>query len=143
MHLTYTQRADLGTSAWQVNTELRPLTVEDVKKTLVDFEKKPIQPKVLWAAYQEAAKGHDLDYYKNMLVEHEQSYAALQQAEEDAAAEAEAEANKAVDEDVEMVDADAEPKKKKAIKRKAPKEEEEVDEEGKVREARQIAIGID
>jgi len=120
-------------SAWQVNTELRPLAVEDVKKTIAEYEKKPLQPKLLWEAYKVAAKGHDLEHYKQMLAEHEQLWLANQQelAEEERKRE-EAEAKKTTEEDVEMPDADAEPKKKKAAKRKAPKEED-VDEEGKVK----------
>jgi sRNA-binding protein len=90
-----------------------------------------MQPKTLWGAYQVAAEGRDLPYYKQMLAEHEeQSIAAAEAQAEDERKRQEAEAKKA-EEDVEMVDADGEAKPKKEKKRKASKEEQ-VGEDGKV-----------
>jgi hypothetical protein len=120
----------VSSSAWHVNTDLRPLTVEDCKKTLEEHEKKPIQPKTLWNAYQVAAERHDLPYFKEMLDEHmKNQIAAAQAVAEEERKREEAEAKKA-EEDVEMADADGEAKPKKEKKRKAPKEE--VNEDGKV-----------
>ena len=62
-------------SAWQVNTELLPFDVEDVKKD-VESGNSAKKNKALWSAYEIAAEGHDLAYFKNMLASHE---AALQE----------------------------------------------------------------
>jgi hypothetical protein len=121
-------------SAWHVNTDLRTITPEDCKKTLVEHEKKPLQPKTLWQAFEVAAEGHDLPYFKEMLSEHDRQYQeALKELEEEErkqADKAEAAARKK-EEDVEMADADGEAKPKKEKKRKAPKDEE-LGEDGKV-----------
>ena len=108
--------------------DARPITAEECKQTLVEHEKKPMQPKSLNSAFAVAAEGHDLAYFKNMLRVHEEETLALQASiEEEERKKAEAAAKK--EEDAEMKDADGEEKPKK--KRKAPKEEE-VGEDGKV-----------
>lgn len=91
----------LGTNefAWQVNTELLPFDVEDVKKD-VESGNSAKKNKALWSAYEIAAEGHDLAYFKTMLASHE---AALQ---EDAEAR-------------EAKEAEKKEKKEKAAKRKS------------------------
>ncbi|KAJ5475088.1 hypothetical protein N7539_008154 [Penicillium diatomitis] len=67
--------------AWIPNTQLTPITPEECK----DVPEKG-KAKGLIAAYKVAAEGHDLDYFKQMLADHE---AAIQQEiEEEEAAEA-------------------------------------------------------
>ncbi|KAJ4343219.1 hypothetical protein N0V87_000441 [Didymella glomerata] len=116
----------LGTNefAWQVNTELLTFDIEDVKKD-VESGNSAKKNKALWSAYEIAAEGHDLAYFKNMLASHE---AALQEdAEAKEAKEAEKQEKKekaakrksiaaADSDDVEMADAgdDAAPSAKKA-----------------------------
>ena len=58
--------ADLSHSAWQVNTELLTFDVEDVKKD-VESGNSAKKNKALWSAYEIAAEGHDLAYFKGML----------------------------------------------------------------------------
>ncbi|EKG22034.1 PWWP domain-containing protein [Macrophomina phaseolina MS6] len=104
----------LGTNefAWQVNTELTPLNLDDVKAA-VDKDEQGKKAKNLWEAWKVAAQGNDLDYFKKLLMDHEKAMA--EDAEERAAKEAE-KAEKAAkkakrkskggeDEDVEMEDA--------------------------------------
>lgn len=68
-------------SAWIPNTQLTPITPDECK----DVSEKN-KSKGLIAAYRVAAEGHDLDYFKQMLADHE---AAIQQEiEEEEAAEA-------------------------------------------------------
>ncbi|KAH6638247.1 hypothetical protein C7974DRAFT_157292 [Boeremia exigua] len=126
----------LGTNefAWQVNTELLTFNVEDVKKD-VEAGNSAKKNKALWSAYEMAAEGHDLAYFKTMLASHE---AALQEdAEAREAKEAEKKEKKdkaskrkstaAVDsDDVEMGDAgdDAAPSAKKAKATKKRKKED-------------------
>jgi hypothetical protein len=59
-------------SAWQVNYDLLPFNVDDVKK-----EVESINPtkknKALSEAYVIASEGHDLDWFKAMLADHEQA----------------------------------------------------------------------
>ncbi|KAJ4344898.1 hypothetical protein N0V95_006098 [Ascochyta clinopodiicola] len=116
----------LGTNefAWQVNTELLTFDVEDVKKD-VESGNSTKKNKALWSAYEIAAEGHDLAYFKTMLASHE---AALQEdAEQREAKEAEKKEKKdkaakrksttaAESDDVDMEDAgdDAAPSAKKA-----------------------------
>lgn len=116
-------------SAWHVNTDLRVFTPADAKNTLQQNEKKPLQPKTLWNAYEVASEGHDLAHFKKMLAEHEEQAIIAQQEWEEAQRKIEEAAAKKA-EDVEMADADGE-KPKKEKKRKAPKEEE-LGEDGKV-----------
>jgi hypothetical protein len=92
----------------------------------------------LWEAYQIAAEHHDLQYFKEMLREHEQRRVEEAQAAADAAAEKEAkkEAKKElkkskskskltnVDDDVEMVDASDEPSQKAASKKRKKESDE-------------------
>ncbi|XP_014558455.1 hypothetical protein COCVIDRAFT_94412 [Bipolaris victoriae FI3] len=62
----------LGTNefAWQVNTDLLPFDLEEVKKD-VETGNQGKRNKALWEAYQIAAEGHDLAYFKDMLSAHE------------------------------------------------------------------------
>lgn len=70
-------------SAWITNTELTPLTAEECQE--VDEKHKP---KGLLAAYKVGAEGHDLDFFKQMLADHEKAV------EEDRARKAEADLKK-------------------------------------------------
>ncbi|KAL3704710.1 hypothetical protein TMatcc_008382 [Talaromyces marneffei ATCC 18224] len=115
--------------AWIPNTDLTPLDPEQCK----DVSEKGKQ-KQLIAAYKVAAEGHDLEYFKNLLADHQR--AIQQEAEEREAAAAEKAALKAQKEaakeekkkkrtsvaaeteDVEMADADEGDKKAKTKKRK-------------------------
>ena len=129
---------DESHSAWHVNTDLSPLSLEDVKST-VEEGKQGKKSKALWDAYKVASEAHDLVYFKNMLAEHEERRRQIE------AEEAEREAKKAAkeakkkskdtagDEDVEMEDVgeDGEGTKKSSKKRK--KETEDDGESGKVR----------
>ncbi|KAF2467570.1 uncharacterized protein BDR25DRAFT_63824 [Lindgomyces ingoldianus] len=121
----------LGTNefAWQVNTDLQPLNIDDIKTT-VDGGNQGKKSKALWEAYQIAAKGHELQWFKDMLENHEKAMQA--DIEEKAAAEAKKQEKKdkakrksiAADdsEDVEMENADDEgatsAKKTKASKKR-------------------------
>ena len=77
-------RAYLYISAWIVNTELTPLSVEECKEA---SEKG--KTKNLIEAYKVAAEGHDLAYFKEMLADH------MHAIQEDNEARAEREAKKA------------------------------------------------
>ncbi|KAJ6134271.1 hypothetical protein N7523_000593 [Penicillium sp. IBT 18751x] len=114
--------------AWVPNTQLTPLDPADCK----DVSDKN-KAKGLIAAYKVAAEGHDLQYFKNLLADHQ---AALQQeieeaeAEENAKATAKAEKakknkrkSKGAETDVDMEDAD-EKKPKSSKKRKNEAETE-------------------
>ncbi|KAF1932440.1 uncharacterized protein M421DRAFT_54499 [Didymella exigua CBS 183.55] len=129
----------LGTNefAWQVNTELLTFDVEDVKKD-VEAGNSAKKNKALWSAYEIAAEGHDLAYFKTMLASHE---AALQEdAEAREAKEAEKKERKekaakrkssaaAGSDDMEMEDAgdDAALSAKKAKATKKRKKEDDSD----------------
>lgn len=134
-------------SAWQVNTELKPLDMDELKEIVANrsaSDKKFTRD--LWGAYEVAAEEHDLAYFKGMLVEHEKNIIQLREEEElKAQKKAETAEKKAkrksagtaaadAEGDVTMEDAASEeaPKKlKKTPKRKADKEAE-IEEEGKV-----------
>lgn len=98
-------------SAWQVNTELTRLDLEDVKRA-VDNNDQGKKAKNLWEAWKVASEGHTLEYFKQLLMDHEKAMA--EDAQERAAKEAE-KAEKAAkkarrkskggDDDVEMEDA--------------------------------------
>lgn len=124
-----TPRRKLGTdslshSAWVPNTNLTPLDPAECKEV---SEKN--KSKLLLSAYKVAAEGHDLQYFKKLLSDHQ---AAID--EEDAeieAREAEKEAakaakeskkgkrkSKAADTDVEMEDVDDSKKTKSASKKR-------------------------
>ncbi|KAF2707779.1 hypothetical protein K504DRAFT_383308 [Pleomassaria siparia CBS 279.74] len=129
----------LGTNefAWQVNTELQPFDLDEVKKEVAagNTTKKS---KALWQAYEIAAKGHDLDYFKAMLNDHDK---ALQDELEKMAVESEEEvkpekktgkrksiaAEESDDIDMEDVDGDAAPSAKKAKASKKRKKDAESD----------------
>lgn len=104
-------------SAWIPNTQLNPLEAEECK----DVSEKN-KSKLLLNAYKIAAEGHDLQYFKNILADHQ---AALEheiqerEAQEEAKAAAKAEKkgkrkSKGADADVDVED----DKKKGAKKRK-------------------------
>lgn len=120
-------------SAWIPNTDLSPLDPEQCK----EISEKGKQ-KQLIAAYKVAAEGHDLQYFKSLLADHQRAIqqeaeereaaaaekAALK-AEKEAAKEAAKEEKKkkrksvaAETEDVEMADAEEGDKKAKPKKRK-------------------------
>lgn len=110
-------------SAWVPNTQLTPITPTECANV---SEKN--KAKGLIAAYKVAAEGHDLQYFKTLLADHQ---AALQKEIEEAeaaeAAKAAAKAEKAkkskrkskgAETDVEMEDADGTKKAKATKKRK-------------------------
>ncbi|KAH7123753.1 hypothetical protein B0J11DRAFT_320622 [Dendryphion nanum] len=126
----------LGTNefAWQVNTDLQPLDVDTIKHE-VETGNNSKKSKALWQAYEIAAQGRDIDYFKELLSNHEQ---AMQADVEEKEAAAEAKQNKkakrkstAVEEpeDIEMEEAEdagasSTKKPKSAKKRKAETEGE-------------------
>ncbi|KAL8243566.1 hypothetical protein R6Q59_009824 [Mikania micrantha] len=124
--------------AWIPNTDLTPLKLEDVK----EFAEKG-KTKSLIQAYHVAAEEHDLNYFKEMLVDHARALQEDEEAKEAKLAEKAAKADekaakadkkkrksevKAADADVDMEDADATPSAKKSSK-KRKKEAESDDEE--------------
>lgn len=107
-------------SGWIPNTDLTPLEPEQCK----DVPEKG-KTKALLEAYKVAAEGHDIDHFKNMLMEHEsfvqQEEEVRAQKEAEKAAKAEKKKRKSevkADDDVEMEDADEEAPKKSSKKRK-------------------------
>ncbi|KIX02242.1 uncharacterized protein Z518_08181 [Rhinocladiella mackenziei CBS 650.93] len=117
--------------AWIHNTDLTPLNPEECK----DVPEKG-KSKSLLAAYQVAAEGNDLQFFKNMLDDHAAAMQAEIDAKEARAAEKAAKAErkkrkseaKADTEDVDMDDADAVAEPKKSSK-KRKKEIDSDDEE--------------
>jgi hypothetical protein len=128
-------------SFWQPNVDLLPFDLDVVKKE-VESGNSTKKNKLLWEAYRIAAEGHDLSYFKDLLVNHNQ---ALQEddlvKEAKHAEKAEKAAKKASkrkstaaveDEDVEMGDADdtvAASAKKAKPSKKRKKEDSEGDDE--------------
>ncbi|KAF2674934.1 hypothetical protein BT63DRAFT_24523 [Microthyrium microscopicum] len=115
----------LGTNefAWQVNTDLVPLDIDELK-AIVERNEVGKKTKALWSAYEVAAEGHDLEYFKTMLKEHElhlqqEQERAIEEVE-DKKAKKEKKGKKDDDGDIEMDDAEEEvtDKKKSAKKRK-------------------------
>lgn len=115
-------------SAWQVNTELLPFDLEEVKKD-VEAGNSAKKNKQLWGAYEIAAEGRDLAEFKKMLLEHEEALQKDAEAREAKEAEkmekkekaAKRKSTAADSEDVDMEDADgATPsaKKTKATKKR-------------------------
>ena len=128
----------ISDSAWMPNTDLTPLDPEQCK----NIPEKGKQ-KQLIAAYKIAAENHDLQYFKNLLAEHQRAVQqeaeereaaaarkAAQKAEKEARAEKKKKRKSAADIDVEMAEAEEEDKKSKSKKRK--KEVESDAEEEKV-----------
>lgn len=139
-------------SAWQVNTELRPLQLSEVNELIAKGQTAKTSKK-LWEAYEVAAENHGIEFFKDMLSNHfeaareeERKFAeaeAKRLEEEEAAANApETPAPKsakkgkrksttvAADDDLEMPDVDDETEGKKTKsakgkKRKAPDTEGE------------------
>lgn len=106
-----------------MNTHLQSIDIDEIKKE-VESGNSQKKTKALWSAYEVAAEGHDLQYFKDLLVNHEQ---ALQADAEEKAAKQEKKAKRKSTaaeevEDVEMEDADenveASTKKKQSKKRK-------------------------
>jgi hypothetical protein len=129
-------------SAWQVNTDLLPFDLDEVKKD-VETGNQAKKNKALWEAYQIAAEGHDLAHFKEMLSAHESAMQEdLEQREQkeqqkkDKAEKAAKRKSTAADssEDVDMEDAgEAAPSAKKAKATKKRKKDDESDgESGKV-----------
>ncbi|KAF2118595.1 hypothetical protein BDV96DRAFT_488929 [Lophiotrema nucula] len=127
----------LGTNefAWQVNTDLIPFDIDDVKRD-VEAGNQNKKSKLLWDAFQIAAEEHDLEWFKDMLKSHEEAILAdaeqkeakkLEKTEKKAAKEKRKSAAAAdEDEDVEMEDAEGEgtASAKKSKKRKKSAESE-------------------
>ncbi|KAK6364884.1 hypothetical protein LTS17_011788 [Exophiala oligosperma] len=116
--------------AWIHNTDLTPLNPEDCK----DVPEKG-KSKNLLAAYQVASEGHDIDFFKNMLNEHNAALQADIDAKEAREAEKAAKADKKkrkseakVDTDVEMGDAEAAPKKSSKKRKKEADSDDEASE---------------
>lgn len=113
-------------SAWLPNTDLYPLDPEECK-TVNEKGKS----KTLIAAYHVAGEAHDLDYYRNLLQEHEKAVQEDQDAYEarEAAKAAKAEKKKrkseAADEDVDMDGSDEGAKAKKSNKKRKKEDESE------------------
>ena len=128
-------------SAWIPNTDLTPITAEECR----DAPEKG-KSKLLIEAFKVAGEEHDIDYFKDMIIAHEEAM----QVEKDAKAEKEAEkeaekAQKAAakatksdkkkrksevkaDDDVEMEDVDEAPKKSsKKRKKDAESDDEETE----------------
>ncbi|KAK8229653.1 PWWP domain-containing protein [Phyllosticta capitalensis] len=78
--------------AWQPNTDLWELDMEDVQRQ-VAAEEQGKKSKALWEAWKVTAENHDLAYYKSLLMDHEKAVA--QDAEERAQKEAEKAAKEA------------------------------------------------
>jgi len=125
----------LSSSAWQVNTDIEPLDVENVRE-VVERGEQGKKTKALWSAYEVAAEQNPLQHFKDILMDHQKAVVQEQEkADEAAARKAEKAAKKekrkskdAVDdEDVEMEDAVdvAAAKKPKSKKRKKEATDEE------------------
>lgn len=122
-------------SAWQVNTDLLPFDLEEVKKD-VETGNQGKRNKALWEAYQIAAKGHDLAYFKEMLSAHETAMQEDLEQKEQKEQQKKEKAEKAAkrkstaadkSEDADMEDADAAPSAKKAKGTKKRKKDDESD----------------
>ncbi|KNG46483.1 pwwp domain-containing protein [Stemphylium lycopersici] len=128
----------LGTNefAWQVNTDLLPFDLDEVKKD-VETGNQAKKNKALWEAYQIAAEGHDLAHFKDMLSAHESAMQEdieqreqKEQQKKDKAEKAAKRKSTAADssEDVDMEDAgEAAPSAKKAKATKKRKKDDESD----------------
>ncbi|KAF1832923.1 hypothetical protein BDW02DRAFT_580802 [Decorospora gaudefroyi] len=129
----------LGTNefAWQVNTDLLPFEIDDVKKD-VESGNQAKKNKALWEAYQIAAEGHDLAWFKEMLVAHETAMREDQEQREQKELQKKEKAEKATkrksmaadeSEDVDMEEAGdgAAPSAKKAKATKKRKKEDDSD----------------
>lgn len=118
-------------SAWHVNTELLRLDLDEIKGLVASGEQGK-KSKKLWEAYEVAAENHELQYFKDMLNEHDkilqEEQARLMEAEEEKLAKREkkAKAKVAVDDDgdVDMAESDEPPKKKSSNKRKKDADED-------------------
>lgn len=70
--LSFRTRTNYPKSAWQPNTDLSPFDLDAIKKE-VESGNSTKKNKQLWEAYQIAAEGHDLNYFKDVLASHEQA----------------------------------------------------------------------
>ena len=123
-------------SGWQINTDLEPLDVDEVRNIVENVGQKKMS-NALWEAHQIAAESHDLQYFKDMLRDHEQrrvedaQIAADLAAAKEAAKEAKQESKKTkskkvvADDDVEMADASEEPASKTKSTKKRKKDTDE------------------
>lgn len=122
-------------SAWQVNTELAPLDLDDIKAA-VEKDDQGKKTKSLWEAWKVAAEGHDLEHFKKMLSEHEKALQADREEKAEAEAKKEAKKDKTrrksgiQDEDVEMEDADADASGDKKAKAGSKKRKKDDDSDG-------------
>ena len=120
-------------SAWIPNTDLSPLAVDQVK----DVAEKG-KSKSLIGAYNVAAEGHPLSYFKEMLSDHQKAIQEDQEIREarEAAKAAKAEKKKRkseiAEEDVEMEDVDDEDGETKKSSKKRKKDLESEGDEEKV-----------
>jgi hypothetical protein len=106
--------------------------------------------KALLAAFQVAAEGHDLEYFKNMLHEHNAAMQADWDAKEAREAERAAKADKKkrksevkADTDVEMEDAEAAPKKSSKKRKKEVDSDDEESEKVSISLARMACSDSD
>jgi hypothetical protein len=100
-----------------INTNLTPLDPEDCKTTTSKMSK------ALLNAYEVASENHDLQYFKDILMQWQEENEAIAKANAEAEAEAEAAAKAAAEES-----SKEKPKKKPARKSKAADEEEDATE---------------
>ena len=115
-------------SSWEANTSLQPLDLDAIKKE-VEAGNNTKKGRALWEAYEIAAQGNDLDYFKTMLQEHEQAMQIDQEEKEEVTIKKKEKGKRksnAVDEseDVEMED-DGEVKKLKSSKKRKKDAESE------------------
>jgi hypothetical protein len=100
-----------------INTNLTPLDPEECKKPTSKMSK------ALQSAYEVASENHDLQYFKDILMQWQEENEALAKANAEAEAEAEAVAKAAAEES-----SKEKPKKKPARKSKAADEEDDATE---------------
>ena len=123
-------QTDLIASGFIPNTDLNPLNPEDCK----DVSEKG-KSKSLLQAYEVAAEGQDLQYFKEMLADHANAMAQEEQRKEDAAAEKAAKADRkkrksdakveSADVDIDDVDDTAEVKKSAKKRKKVAESDDE------------------
>lgn len=112
-------------SAWVPNTQLTPLDPAECK----DVSEKN-KTKKLYSAYQIAAEGHDLKYFKDLLADHQA--AVQQELEEEEAKEAE-EAAKAAEKEAAKAEKSAKKPKRKSKAAETDVEMEDVDDSKKTK----------
>jgi hypothetical protein len=107
-------QTNLWCSAWQVNTDLQPFDIEVVKNEVENGNQQK-KTKALWEAYQIAAEGRDLAYFKEVLENHEKALQVDAEEQEVVAAKKQEKKDKAkrksttnADDDMDMEDVDDE-----------------------------------